>query len=87
VQVNICCNSFKIRVPLFWQGNCTHVANETAREVWMAAITGSNDWRQLAEAARDEQDPEQLMQLIEQLTQELKERAQILHPQPIELDS
>jgi hypothetical protein len=53
----------------------------------MAAITGSNDWRQLAEAARDEQDPEQLMQLIEQLTQELKERAQILHPQPIELDS
>lgn len=53
----------------------------------MTATTGSNDWRQLAEAARDEQDPEQLMQLIEQLTQELKERAQTLHPQPIELDS
>ncbi len=53
----------------------------------MTATTGSNHWRQLAEAARDEQDPELLMQLIEQLNQELEERAQILHPQPMELDS
>ncbi len=30
----------------------------------MTAITGSDDWKQLAEAARDEEDSEKLMQLI-----------------------
>ncbi|HEX9629740.1 MAG TPA: hypothetical protein VF961_06960 [Pyrinomonadaceae bacterium] len=45
----------------------------------MPAIV-SDDWRQLAEAARDEQDPTKLRQLVEQLNRELKERAERLHP-------
>ncbi len=49
----------------------------------MAAIV-SDDWRQLAEAARDEQDPKKLRQLIEQLNRELKERAENLYPRPSE---
>ena len=44
----------------------------------------SDDWRQVAEAARDEQDPTKLMQLVEQLNRELKERAERLQPQPNE---
>lgn len=44
----------------------------------------SDDWRQLAEAARDEPDPKKLMQLIEQLNHELKERAESLPPRPTE---
>ncbi len=44
----------------------------------------SNDWRQVAEAARDEQDPTKLMQLVEQLNRELKERAESLQPRPRE---
>ena len=46
--------------------------------------TVSDDWRQLAEAARDEQDPTKLRQLIEQLNRELKERAESLHPRSSE---
>jgi hypothetical protein len=49
----------------------------------MPAIV-SDDWRQLAEAARDEQDPTKLRQLVEQLNRELKERAESLHPRPSE---
>ena len=45
----------------------------------MLAIV-SDDWRHLAEAARDEQDSTKLRQLVEQLNRELKERAQSLHP-------
>jgi hypothetical protein len=48
------------------------------------SATVSDDWRQLAEAARDEQDPTKLMQLVEQLNRELKERAEQLHPRPSE---
>jgi hypothetical protein len=35
----------------------------------------SDDWRQTAEAARDEQDPAKFMQLVNQLNRELKKRA------------
>jgi hypothetical protein len=38
-----------------------------------------HDWRQLAEAARDEQDSKKLRQLVEQLNRALKERARSLH--------
>ena len=41
---------------------------------------GSDDWRQLAEAARDEPDPVKLRELIEQLNHALKERAERLYP-------
>jgi len=39
----------------------------------MSATTG-DDWRQLAEAARDEEDPKRLMQLITELNRRLEER-------------
>ena len=41
-----------------------------------------HDWRQLAEAARDEEDPERLMSLIEELNRALEKRAEGLRPQP-----
>jgi hypothetical protein len=44
----------------------------------------SDDWRQVAEAARDEQDPIKLRRLVEQLNRELKERAERLQPRPSE---
>lgn len=44
----------------------------------------SDDWRQTAEAARDEQDPTKFMQLVNQLNQELKERAGSLASKPDE---
>jgi hypothetical protein len=44
----------------------------------MTAIV-PHDWRQLAEAARDEPDSKKLRQLLEQLNRELKERARSLH--------
>ena len=40
------------------------------------------DWRHLAEAARDEEDPERLMLLIEELNRALATRADSLNPQP-----
>jgi hypothetical protein len=58
-------------------------ACETFPEDCMSAIV-SDDWRQLAEAARDEQDPAKLRQLVEQLNRELKERAENLLPRPSE---
>lgn len=45
------------------------------------AASGCHDWRQLAEAARDEQDPEKLMQLIEELNHQLERRMQRLYPE------
>jgi hypothetical protein len=44
-------------------------------------ITGSDDWKQLAEAARNEYDSEKLRQLADQLNRQLKERAENLRPQ------
>jgi hypothetical protein len=44
----------------------------------------SDDWRQLAEAARDEQDPTKLRQLVEQLNRELKARFESLQRRPSE---
>ena len=38
------------------------------------------DWKQLAEAARDEEDPKKLMHLIEQLNRVLDEHIKDLHP-------
>lgn len=35
---------------------------------------GSRDWKDLAEAARQEQDPQRLLDLISQLNQALQER-------------
>jgi hypothetical protein len=49
----------------------------------MPAIV-SNDWRRLAEAARDEQDPTKLRQLVEQLNCELKARSERLQRRPRE---
>ena len=39
-----------------------------------------HDWKQLAEAARDEQDPKKLMNLIDQLNQALAEHIKELYP-------
>jgi hypothetical protein len=39
------------------------------------------DWRHLAEEARDEEDPERLMLLIEELNRVLAARADSLNPQ------
>jgi hypothetical protein len=49
----------------------------------MAAIV-SGDWRQLAEAVRDEQDSKKLRQLVEQLDRELKQRTASLRLPSIE---
>lgn len=38
------------------------------------------DWKQLAEAARDEQDPKKLMNLIDQLNQALSKHVKGLYP-------
>lgn len=46
----------------------------------------SHDWRHLAEAARDEEDPERLMLLIEELNRALATRADGLNPRPSEAD-
>jgi len=54
-----------------------------SQEDCVAAIV-SDDWRQLAEAARDEQDSKKLRQLVEQLDRELKERTASLRPPSIE---
>ena len=40
----------------------------------------SHDWKQLAEAARDEQDPKKLMDLIQQLNRALDEQTRSLYP-------
>ncbi len=42
------------------------------------STTAYDDWRQLAEAARDEEDPTKLMQLIEELNRKLARRARDL---------
>ncbi len=39
-----------------------------------------HDWKQLAEAARDEQDPKKLMNLIDQLNHALAEHVKDLYP-------
>ena len=41
-----------------------------------------HDWRHIAEAARDEEDPERLMLLIEELNRALATRSDSLNPQP-----
>ncbi len=49
------------------------------------SMTTSDDWRQLAEAAQDEQDPAKLMELIDELNHKLEKRARDLdiHPSPM----
>jgi len=39
-----------------------------------------HDWKQLAEAARDEQDPKKLMTLIDRLNRALEEYVKDLYP-------
>lgn len=43
-----------------------------------------DDWRKLAQAARDEQDPEKLMKLIERLNRELERRSRDLYPDSLQ---
>ena len=45
---------------------------------------GCHDWKQLAEAARDEQDPKKLMELIQQLNRALDEHIKDSYPLPTE---
>jgi hypothetical protein len=49
------------------------------------SMTTSDDWRQLAEAAQNEQDPRKLMELINELNHKLAKRARELdsHPSPM----
>jgi hypothetical protein len=44
----------------------------------------SHEWKQLAEAARDEQDPKKLMELIQQLNRALDEHMKDSFPLPTE---
>lgn len=46
-----------------------------------------HEWRRLAEAARDEQDSQKLMDLIQQLNRALDEHAKNLYPQTSEAAS
>ncbi len=39
-----------------------------------------HDWKQLAEAARDEQDPKKLMNLIDRLNRALAEHVKDMYP-------
>ena len=39
-----------------------------------------HDWKELAEAARDEQDPKKLMNLIDRLNRALEEHVRALYP-------
>jgi hypothetical protein len=39
-----------------------------------------HEWKQLAEAARDEQDPKKLMNLIDRLNRALEEHVKYLNP-------
>jgi hypothetical protein len=39
-----------------------------------------HEWKQLAEAARDEQDPKKLMNLIDRLNRALEEHVKHQHP-------
>jgi hypothetical protein len=49
-------------------------------------VTQNNghDWKQLAEAARDEQDPKKLMELIQELNRALDEHIKDSYPLPTE---
>lgn len=47
----------------------------------------SHDWKQLAEAARDEKDPKKLIALIHQLNRVLDEKMKDLYPPPTEAAS
>ena len=46
--------------------------------------TNRHDWKQLAEAARDEEDPRKLMDLIQQLNRALDEHMKTQYPQASE---
>jgi hypothetical protein len=47
----------------------------------------SDSWKQLAEAARDEQDPKKLMELIQRLNRALDEHMKDSYPPPTEAAS
>jgi hypothetical protein len=74
VQVRAVSDSFKADLPQ---------SLRTSQEARMRPGV-SDDWRQVAEAARDEQDPTKLRRLVEQLNRELKVRAERLQPRPSE---
>jgi len=47
--------------------------------------TSGHEWKQLAEAARDEQDPKKLIALIHQLNRALDQHLRGLYPQRLEV--
>lgn len=49
--------------------------------------TDSHDWKQLAEAARDEKDPKKLIALIHQLNRALDDKMKNLYAPPPEAAS
>ena len=49
--------------------------------------TDCHDWKQLAEAARDEEDPKKLLALIQQLNRVLDEHIRELRPRSAEAAS
>jgi len=52
---------------------------ETSRRTRMTDMPG-DEWKELAEAARDEQDPKKLMHLIDRLNRALEEHVKHLYP-------
>jgi hypothetical protein len=49
--------------------------------------TSGHDWKELAKAARDEQDPNKLMNLIDRLNRALEEQVKDLYPRSEEAAS
>ena len=49
--------------------------------------TSGHDWKRLAEAARSEEDPKKLMELITRLNRALDEHIKDPHPRPCEAAS
>lgn len=71
------------KCPALWQINCNILVARIFQEDTMTAM-GCHDWKQLAEAARDEQDPEKLMDLIQCLNRALGEHMKGLYPRSSE---
>jgi hypothetical protein len=71
------------KCPALWQTNCNNLIARIFQEDTMTAM-GCHDWKQLAEAARDEQDPKKLMDLIQCLNRALDEHMKGLYPRSSE---
>ena len=73
----------KINAQALWQTNCNILIARVSQEDSMIAM-GCRDWKKLAEAARDEQDPKKLMDLIQCLNRALDEHMKGLYPRSSE---